>query len=200
MPARGTDKHAYSHQKAEVERVLEEAVEGADVKTYVFRPCVVAGPDAHGADRPASLRALRGAGPRRPSAAPWAVSPACARCFPTTACRFSSSTTTTSRRRWSRRRSAGASPAYTTSPPTADITVTTSPPRWAGTRSRSRGGPSTSAPRSLAPAPAARGRGRLARGAPLADADGRRSRQRELGWAPAYDAGATLQDLVAGRA
>src|SRR5215211_6637350 len=45
-PARGTDKHAYSHQKAEVERVLAEAVDGSDVRTYVFRPCVVAGPDA----------------------------------------------------------------------------------------------------------------------------------------------------------
>ena len=46
MPARGTERHAYSHQKAEVERVLDEALEGSDVDAYVFRPCVVAGPDA----------------------------------------------------------------------------------------------------------------------------------------------------------
>ena len=45
-PARGTERHAYSHQKAEVERVLEEAVGGADIDVYVFRPCIVAGPEA----------------------------------------------------------------------------------------------------------------------------------------------------------
>src|SRR5215208_5749723 len=41
VPARGTERHAYSHQKAEVERLLWETVAAADVKTYVFRPCVV---------------------------------------------------------------------------------------------------------------------------------------------------------------
>jgi nucleoside-diphosphate-sugar epimerase len=46
MPARGTERHAYSHQKAEVERVLEEALAGGGTAAYVFRPCVVAGPDA----------------------------------------------------------------------------------------------------------------------------------------------------------
>lgn len=46
MPARGTERHAYSHQKAEVERVLAEALEGSSVDAYVFRPCIVAGPDA----------------------------------------------------------------------------------------------------------------------------------------------------------
>ncbi len=47
MPPRGTEAHAYSHQKAEVERVLDQAL-GADPATqaYVFRPCIVAGPDA----------------------------------------------------------------------------------------------------------------------------------------------------------
>ena len=45
-PTRGTESHAYSHQKAEVERVLEEALAGAETTAYVFRPCVVAGPDA----------------------------------------------------------------------------------------------------------------------------------------------------------
>ena len=46
MPARGTERHAYSHQKAEVERVLDEAVAGAAIDVYVFRPCIVAGPEA----------------------------------------------------------------------------------------------------------------------------------------------------------
>ncbi len=45
-PARGSDRHAYSRQKAEVERVLQEALAGSAVEAYVFRPCVVAGPDA----------------------------------------------------------------------------------------------------------------------------------------------------------
>ena len=46
MPARGTDRHAYSHQKAEVERVLAEALTRGTTHAYVFRPCIVAGPEA----------------------------------------------------------------------------------------------------------------------------------------------------------
>ena len=46
MPARGTERHAYSHQKAAVERVLHDALAGSATETYVFRPCVVAGPEA----------------------------------------------------------------------------------------------------------------------------------------------------------
>ncbi|MGZ5347198.1 MAG: NAD-dependent epimerase/dehydratase family protein [Solirubrobacterales bacterium] len=46
MPTRGTERHAYSHQKAEVERVLHEALTGSATDAYVFRPCVVAGPEA----------------------------------------------------------------------------------------------------------------------------------------------------------
>ncbi len=46
MPARGTERHAYSHQKAAVERVLDEALTGSATDAYVFRPCVVAGPEA----------------------------------------------------------------------------------------------------------------------------------------------------------
>jgi hypothetical protein len=46
VEARGTERHAYSHQKAEVERVLAEATAGAATRVYVFRPCVVAGPQA----------------------------------------------------------------------------------------------------------------------------------------------------------
>jgi len=47
VPTRGTDAHPYSEQKAELERVLAEetsAAVGTDV--YVFRPCIVAGPEA----------------------------------------------------------------------------------------------------------------------------------------------------------
>lgn len=43
---RGTEAHYYSAQKSELERVLEQAMRGSGTDTYVFRPCVVAGPDA----------------------------------------------------------------------------------------------------------------------------------------------------------
>jgi nucleoside-diphosphate-sugar epimerase len=46
VPARGTDAHYYSAQKAEVEGVLREALDGASTDAYVFRPSIVAGPDA----------------------------------------------------------------------------------------------------------------------------------------------------------
>ena len=46
MPALGTERHAYSHQKAAVERVLRETLTGSATDAYVFRPCVVAGPEA----------------------------------------------------------------------------------------------------------------------------------------------------------
>ncbi len=46
IPARGTDRHPYSAQKAEVEAELAEALTGSDTDAYVFRPCIVAGPDA----------------------------------------------------------------------------------------------------------------------------------------------------------
>ena len=45
-PARGTDAHYYSAQKAEVEKALEEALVGSATAAYVLRPCIVAGPDA----------------------------------------------------------------------------------------------------------------------------------------------------------
>ena len=47
VPARGSPEHPYSHQKAEVERVLGEVLlrhEGT--VSYAFRPCIVAGPEA----------------------------------------------------------------------------------------------------------------------------------------------------------
>ena len=43
---RGTDRHYYSAQKAALEAVLAEVVGDTDVESYVFRPCIVAGPDA----------------------------------------------------------------------------------------------------------------------------------------------------------
>jgi UDP-glucose 4-epimerase len=43
---KGTDDFYYSAQKAELERELHRMVDGSDVETYVFRPCIVAGPDA----------------------------------------------------------------------------------------------------------------------------------------------------------
>ncbi len=46
VPTRGTDEHYYSQQKAAVERVLEDVLDGSSVETYVFRPCIVAGPEA----------------------------------------------------------------------------------------------------------------------------------------------------------
>ncbi len=47
VPARGTDAHPYSAQKAELERVLAEVTSGPNgTDVYVFRPCIVAGPQA----------------------------------------------------------------------------------------------------------------------------------------------------------
>jgi len=46
VPARGTGRHPYSADKAAVEGELAEALEGSGTGAYVFRPCIVAGPDA----------------------------------------------------------------------------------------------------------------------------------------------------------
>jgi UDP-glucose 4-epimerase len=46
VPARGTSAHYYSAQKAEVEALLEQTLAGASTEVYVFRPCIVAGPQA----------------------------------------------------------------------------------------------------------------------------------------------------------
>ncbi len=43
---RGTERHYYSAQKAELESVLTDVLAGSDTDAYVFRPCIVAGPDA----------------------------------------------------------------------------------------------------------------------------------------------------------
>lgn len=45
-PARGTSRHPYSADKAAVEAELEQVVAGSSTEAYVFRPCVVAGPEA----------------------------------------------------------------------------------------------------------------------------------------------------------
>jgi nucleoside-diphosphate-sugar epimerase len=45
-PVRGTTRHPYSAHKAEVETVLEEALADSDTESFVFRPCIVAGPEA----------------------------------------------------------------------------------------------------------------------------------------------------------
>jgi UDP-glucose 4-epimerase len=46
LEPRGTQRHYYSAQKAELELALRELLAGSDVAAYVFRPCIVAGPDA----------------------------------------------------------------------------------------------------------------------------------------------------------
>jgi nucleoside-diphosphate-sugar epimerase len=46
LPPRGTEKHYYSAQKAELEGTLAAILAGAATDVYVFRPSIVAGPDA----------------------------------------------------------------------------------------------------------------------------------------------------------
>jgi UDP-glucose 4-epimerase len=46
VPARGTTSHYYSAQKAEVEEMLADALHDSATAAYVFRPCIVAGPNA----------------------------------------------------------------------------------------------------------------------------------------------------------
>jgi nucleoside-diphosphate-sugar epimerase len=46
VPARGTEAHPYSADKAAVEDLLSEVVEDSDTDAFVFRPCIVAGPEA----------------------------------------------------------------------------------------------------------------------------------------------------------
>jgi nucleoside-diphosphate-sugar epimerase len=46
VPTRGSERHPYSHHKAEVEALLREQTAGQPIDTYVFRPCIVAGRDA----------------------------------------------------------------------------------------------------------------------------------------------------------
>jgi UDP-glucose 4-epimerase len=46
VPARGTEAHYYSAEKAELEATLWWALDGSGLDAYVFRPCIVAGEDA----------------------------------------------------------------------------------------------------------------------------------------------------------
>ena len=46
VPARGSSGHYYSAQKAEVEALLAQTLDGAATDAYVFRPCIVGGRDA----------------------------------------------------------------------------------------------------------------------------------------------------------
>jgi len=46
VPALGTASHYYSAQKAEVEAILGEVLDGSSTAAYVLRPCIVGGPDA----------------------------------------------------------------------------------------------------------------------------------------------------------
>ncbi len=43
VPARGSDSHYYSAQKARVEQLLRRTLAGSATGAYVFRPCIVAG-------------------------------------------------------------------------------------------------------------------------------------------------------------
>ena len=46
VPPRGSPEHYYSAQKAEVEGMLQKLQQGRDTEVFVFRPCIVAGPNA----------------------------------------------------------------------------------------------------------------------------------------------------------
>ena len=46
LPPRGTGAHAYSAGKAEVEKLIGDVTRGSATAVWVFRPCIVAGPDA----------------------------------------------------------------------------------------------------------------------------------------------------------
>jgi UDP-glucose 4-epimerase len=46
VPVRGSARHPYSAHKAEVEELLADSLAGSETEAYVFRPCIVAGPEA----------------------------------------------------------------------------------------------------------------------------------------------------------
>ena len=46
VPPRGSEDFYYSAHKAELERVLHDAIAGSGTEAYVFRPCIVAGAGA----------------------------------------------------------------------------------------------------------------------------------------------------------
>ncbi len=69
-PVRGTARHPYSADKAEVEAELSAALEGSATDAYVFRPCIVAGPKA---PLLLELVPLLSAGQRLPGPVRWAL-------------------------------------------------------------------------------------------------------------------------------
>ena len=46
LPPRGTERHYYSAQKAELEGTLNDLLDTTSTDVYIFRPSIVAGPDA----------------------------------------------------------------------------------------------------------------------------------------------------------
>ena len=123
IPPRGTDAFYYSAQKAELESVLAGTLSGGATDAYVFRPCIVAGPE--------SLLLIEnipyvqisgklpggGAPALRPPADPQASASRIR------ACRSSSCTPTTWRPRCAVRCSGAASRASTTSPADGELTM-----------------------------------------------------------------------------
>ena len=69
-PVRGTARHPYSADKAEVEAELSDALLGSATDAYVFRPCIVAGPQAPLLLEMVPLMAL---GQRLPGPVRWAL-------------------------------------------------------------------------------------------------------------------------------
>ncbi len=73
IPARGTKRHYYSAQKAELEEALWQLLDGSQTDAYVFRPCIVAGPgrarDASDDSLHPGVRADAGGGAARARAA-----------------------------------------------------------------------------------------------------------------------------------
>src|SRR3954469_23922473 len=45
-PAAGNENMPYSHHKAQVEALLDDVLDDAETDAYIFRPCIVAGPEA----------------------------------------------------------------------------------------------------------------------------------------------------------
>jgi UDP-glucose 4-epimerase len=70
LPVRGTPRHPYSADKAEVEAALAAALAGSDTDAYVFRPCIVAGPRAQ---LLLELVPLLAVGRRLPGVVRWAL-------------------------------------------------------------------------------------------------------------------------------
>jgi UDP-glucose 4-epimerase len=69
-PVQGAARHPYSAHKAAVERELSEALDESATDAYVFRPCIVAGPDA---TMLLDLIPLLALGQRIPSPLRWAL-------------------------------------------------------------------------------------------------------------------------------